>query len=435
MVSLNKTEKKRTSTVVTRIVTAVVRLRPLQIVLALGALTMLASSEVNQQASTESFNSILHAVRPVHEVVVLSSPDKQAVVAVCPALQGRVLTSSANGPTGAGFGWVNTPLIQSRRIQPHFNAYGGEDRVWIGPEGGQYSVFFAPGVPFDLDHWNTPAPVDTEPFELVSQSDTSVRLRKRFELLNYSGSRFHVQIDREVALLPTEGVWASLNLTPLPHLKLVGYESRNRLTNAGNQPWTKQTGLLSLWILGQFQASPSATIAIPIWPGDALGKRVTSDYFGEVPADRLAVQQSAIFLKADAGFRSKLGVSPMRTRGVLGSYDAGSHVLTIVQFTTHGSDAEYVNSLWKIQDNPFHGDVANAYNDGPLGNGKAGLGHFYELESSSPAAAIRPGESVEHIQRTIHLVGNEADLDQVARSVLGVSLTEIRASLPADASR
>jgi hypothetical protein len=200
------------------------------------------------------------------------------------------------------------------------------------------------------------------------------------------------------------------------------------MANSGTAPWTKQGGLLSLWVLGQFEASPESTIVIPIRPGDEheLGKAVTSDYFGQVPADRLTVQATAIFMKADAEFRAKLGINPMRTNGVLGSYDSGNNVLTIIQFTTHGGNSEYVNSLWKIQDRPYEGDVANAYNDGPLGNGKPGLGHFYELESSSPAAALAPGASIEHVHRTIHLAGSEQALDQVARAMLGVDVQTVR---------
>jgi hypothetical protein len=26
---------------------------------------------------------------------------------------------------------------------PHINVFGGEDRFWLGPEGGQFSIFFA----------------------------------------------------------------------------------------------------------------------------------------------------------------------------------------------------------------------------------------------------------------------------------------------------
>ena len=56
----------------------------------------------------------------------------------------------AAGDTGASFGWINRQLIASGKLLPHMNAFGGEDRFWMGPEGGQFSIFFAPGVKFDI---------------------------------------------------------------------------------------------------------------------------------------------------------------------------------------------------------------------------------------------------------------------------------------------
>jgi hypothetical protein len=53
------------------------------------------------------------------------------------------------------------------------------------------------------------------------------------------------------------------------------------------------------------------------------------------------------------------------------------------------------------------------------------MGPFYELETSSPAADLKPGESLSHVQFTLHLTGDPTELDKVSRKVLGVSLEEI----------
>jgi hypothetical protein len=90
---------------------------------------------------------------------------------------------------------------------------------------------------------------------------------------------------------------------------------------------------------------------------------------------------------------------------------------------------DYVNSLWKLQDNPYGGDAANCYNDGPPTPGAKPMGPFFELESSSPAAALAPGKSLSHIHRTIHLSGPKSALDSVARATLGVSLADIKDGL------
>ena len=65
-------------------------------------------------------------------------------------------------------------LIASGKIQPHMNAFGGEDRFWMGPEGGQFSIFFAKGAKFELADWFTPAPFDTQPFKDDRQRARSV---------------------------------------------------------------------------------------------------------------------------------------------------------------------------------------------------------------------------------------------------------------------
>src|SRR5215469_16654948 len=404
----------------------------------LSALVLVAGQLMNAQSNVapRTFSEIVHTASVVGPVVVLSDAHEQALVAVSPQLQGRVLTSSADGWNGRSLGWVNRKLIASRQVQQHFNAYGGEDRIWIAPEGGQFSLFFAPRVPFDLAHWYTPAPVDTEPFDVEQKSKTSVRFRKDLTLQNYSGTNFKIRINREIKLLADSQVWEDLHLAPVGQVRVVAFESNNKVTNIGNAAWDKQSGLVAIWILGQFQASSSTTIVIPIHQGPEaqLGTRATSDYFGTIPATRLAVTPNAVFMKADAEYRGKVGVSPARAAGVLGSYDAGHHLLTIVQQSMPDPRADYVNNAWKIQDLPYKGDATNAYNDGPQSDGKR-LGSFYELESLSSAKALRPGQSIEHMQRTIHLEGDERSLDRIARAVLGVSLEQIAKALPGSESR
>ena len=188
--------------------------------------------------------------------------------------------------------------------------------------------------------------------------------------------------------------------------------------------------MLSVWILGLYNPSPATTVVIPYnaGPEAGLGPVVKDDYFGKVPADRLVVKEKALFFSCDGKCRSKIGLNPQRAKPVLGSYDALNKVLTIVQYNKPEEVREYVNSAWKLQEEPFKGDVVNSYNDGPNEEGKV-MGPFYELESSSPAAALKTGESLTHIHRTVHLTGSEAALNKVAKSVLGVSIDEIKGGL------
>jgi hypothetical protein len=208
-------------------------------------------------------------------------------------------------------------------------------------------------------------------------------------------------------------------------VKAVAFESDNSITNKGTKAWDKKTGMLSIWILSMMNASEKTTVAVPYKQGDSakLGKIVTDDYFGKVPADRLRVQNGLMLFKADASHRSKIGVSPARALPVAGSYDAVNNVLTIAQFSLHEGTTDYVNSLWKIQDHPFAGDAVNSYNDGPI-DGKQ-MGKFYEVESSSPAAALAPEKSMHHMHRTIHLKGSKEELNKIAIKLLGAGVDNI----------
>ena len=100
-------------------------------------------------------------------------------------------------------------------------------------------------------------------------------------------------------------------------------------------------------------------------------------------------------------------------------------MLTLVQYTRPADATSYVNSMWEIQREPYQGDVVNSYNDGPPAPGKPPLGPFYELETSSPALSLAPGEHYTHVHRTFHFVGPEAELDRIANATLKVRTRDI----------
>lgn len=363
--------------------------------------------------------------------MVICDLSSGARIAVVPAYQGRVMTSTAEGEKGMSFGWINKDLIAGGKILPHMNAYGGEDRFWMGPEGGQFAIFFPRHAPFDFEHWQTPSVIDTEPFELICRAGNSASFRRQTKLTNWSGTQFDIQIDRIVRVLSREDVADKLGIE-IPHsLKIVAFESENTLTNKGTEPWSKQTGLLSIWILSMFNPSPETTVVIPFNPGpeDRLGPKVNDAYFGKVPPERLIVKDDVLFFKADGGYRSKIGLSPKRAKPILGSYDSANKLLTLVQYTKPDGATDYVSSIWQLQEAPFDGDAVNSYNDGPLEPGKKPLGPFYELESSSPAVALKPDESVCHIHRVFHLQGPENELGKIAEAVLQVTLQQVKNTL------
>lgn len=405
-------------------------LSSLLLILSFAIVTMMVScSRPSGQVQGTLFKDDLEFLKKHTSVITLTAEDGRAMVAVNPDIQGRVMTSTAAGPEGLSFGWINRELISSGQNNPHINAFGGEDRFWLGPEGGQYSLFFKKDSPFDLEHWFTPPPINEGAFDLVSRDERQVVLKKDMNLVNYSEFEFRIKVDRTIRLLPGTELEA-LGIPLGGKLSWVAFQSDNRITNAGELPWKKETGLVSIWILGMFNPSPDTTIVIPykMGPEEELGPVVNDAYFGKVPADRLKIADGVIYFKGDGQYRSKIGISPLRVLPFCGSYDAGNRVLTIVHLTLPDNPAEhsYVNSMWEIQKDPYAGDVVNSYNDGPAAPGAKPFGPFYELETSSPGAILNPGESLRHVHTTIHIQGEEKDLDPIARKIFGVGLAEIK---------
>jgi hypothetical protein len=206
----------------------------------------------------------------------------------------------------------------------------------------------------------------------------------------------------------------------------VAYRSDNKITNTGDNEWIKQTGLISVWMLGMFNPSPAVVVVIPNKPGneEIMGPQVNDDYFGKISAARLKVSENHIYFRADGKSRGKIGLPPLRATGTMGSFDSDNNILTLLICRMPEGKTEYVNSAWQIQDDPYSGDALNSYNDGPLEDGSQ-MGPFYELEASSPAAALKPGENITHVQCTMHLTGDRQKLNEIALKVLGVSLYQI----------
>jgi hypothetical protein len=401
------------------------------ILLAFIPASAISFAEENKLPNTPSnFGEDVAFLKKHTEVVVLSQGN--AAVAVAPAYQGRVMTSSATGDAGTSYGWLNYKLIQqgvlkgeaaAGKLESKIHVFGGEERFWIGPEGGQFGIFFASGAKFDFDHWKTPPPIDTEPFQVVSSDKTRALFSASFSVANQSGTKFDLAVERTVRMLGAEELSISLGVKVPADLPFVAYETSNRLTNLGKKNWDPSSGLLSVWILGMYKPSPSTVMAIP-FRENAAGPTVNDAYFGKIAADRLKIGKGVVFFKGDGASRGKIGIPPLRATGFAGSYSPDLRCLTIVRCDPTPANGKYVNSMWEQQKDPYAGDLINAYNDGSPAPGQPPLGPFYELETSSPGAELAPGESLTHRQITVHFTGEPKQLDPLASQTLGVSLKE-----------
>jgi len=355
-------------------------------------------------------------------LVVLKKGEAQLIVS--PKYQGKVFTSTSDGETGQSFGWINYKIF-GKTADSHMNAYGGENRLWLGPEGGKYSLFFPPKTKMIFENWKTPAEIDTEAWIMKSRDSNRVVLQKDMTLVNYQGNTLRLKIDRSITILGSEEIMRSTGVPANPQVKSVGYETENILTNQGSQEWTASTGMPCIWILDMFKPSPATVIIVPFEhsPGQDFAKTATTSYFGEIPSDRIRHNDSLLVFKADGKSRGKLGIVASKAKNIAGSYDVLHKVLTIIMFEVDGS-ARYLNQEWNTEKPSFSGDAVNAYNDGPLADGTQ-MGPFYEIESVSPAAFLKPNESRSHRHSVFHFSGNEQELNEISLKLLGISLEKM----------
>ncbi len=383
------------------------------------------NTKSNFVKGTYGYDVSFFAEKKIH-TIELKDEQSKASLLIVPDYQGRVMTSSANGNEGSSFGWINYKLIESGKVSSQFNPYGGEERIWFGPEGGPFSIYFSKGKEQIYSNWVVPQQIDTKPFDIVSQAADSVSFHKEFAIVNASGTNMEIGVDRTIKLLTHAETESALGVAIEPSLNYVAYESDNSLMNNGQSAWTEKTGFLSIWLLSMFNPSEQGVVFIPFREGSEaeLGKVVKDDYFGKVPTDRLLVRDGILFFKTDGKYRSKIGVSPQRSLPWCGSYDPKNHVLTLLWYSKPTEPAKYVNSQWGKQEDPLNGDAVNSYNDGPVEDGSV-MGPFYEIESSSPAALLLPGEKITHKQRIFHITGEEAKLSVIIEKLFNIPVSAI----------
>ena len=380
----------------------------------------------------KTFGEDLEFLKQHLETIVLRNTEGAAIVVV-PEYQGRTMISTNCGDQGSSYGFVNYDAVESDVVDPKINLYGGEDRLWVSPEGGQNSIFFEPGVEMSFDNWRTPAELDSEAFVVQTQTENSISMTKDALFTNWSGTKFNVQIERSVVLLDSATAGQKLG-ADFSKVKLVAHESHNTLINRGTTAWAPETGLIGLWMICMSKPGAKVTLFVPFNSSSEESLTdadiVTANYFSELDETRLKIDRDSkmVYFLGDGQLRSKLGINFERVTNIMGSWDEERQVLSIVNFNLPDSTPAngYNNNLWEIQDAPYAGDVINCYNDGinDSGSGMA-EGGFYEMETISPALALSPGEGYTHIQRTLRMEGDRAELSAVAESLFGVGLDHI----------
>ncbi|GAB4349792.1 MAG: hypothetical protein Kow0099_33050 [Candidatus Abyssubacteria bacterium] len=352
--------------------------------------------------------------------ITLQDGESPGCVLLAPDLSARIMAVSMDGASGENFGFVKPEAIANRGKDPQFNAYGGALRWWIGPEGGQYGVAFPPDTTsFDLGSWYISEEYNGKAFAVAypqSRIGTSALMGAECRVQNASGTRFHIGVTCRISLtgsplLATHGRKARNAGDTLVHF---GYRTETSFENLSSEPLRKETGLVSIWLLGMYIASPEAFVIAP-FERNGTGRIVTDTYFSPdgLSAERLAVKEKQGYLvfRADAHQRSKIGLSRSRASNAIASIDLSRELLTVWRFPVRRAKP-YVNSLWERQERPYAGDVSNSYND----DGK--LGNFYELECSSPALELAPRERFTFPLEIHHFQGPRNTLIRAAERLL-----------------
>lgn len=383
--------------------------------------TVGTSADTTMEKGTYAYDA---AFLKQHTGKVLELSNGYSKILISADYQGRVMTTTATGDTGTSFGWLNYDLISSGEKKKQFNPVGGEERFWIGPEGGQYSIYFKGNDSFTIANWQVPAVIDTVIYDVEESTQSEALFSKKASLTNYSGTKFDINIERSIRLLDKTAIENKLKTSIPADIHYVGYQTENSIQNIGTEDWTRQKGLLSVWLLGMFTPTPKTMVVIPFSPVRNARSFITDNYFGSIPSGRLQIKDSVLFFVCDGKYRSKIGIAPLIAKPIAAGVDFEKNVLTIV-IPEIDKNASYVNSKWEMQNEPYKGDVINSYNDGPLEDGTQ-MGPFFEIESSSPALRLRKGEKGTYKQTTLHFQGGYNSIRQLAQQLLHVDIDSIK---------
>jgi hypothetical protein len=176
-----------------------------------------------------SFTSDLEFLQQHGDVTVLEAPHG-GLVAVSAKYQARIMTSAV-GAHGNSLGWVNRAPISAGITGTPFDNFGGEDRFWLGPEGGQFSLFFPPGAPFELSHWQTPRGFQEGAWDIAARGPAFVSFERSFRVQNSSGYDFDAAVRRRIELMDAAAVAQALRIALPEQVQWVAFRSDNQLNN------------------------------------------------------------------------------------------------------------------------------------------------------------------------------------------------------------
>ncbi len=363
-----------------------------------------------QSPSKASYHSLLTIIKASTNVIELTSNKGQSRLIISPYHQGKVIASTHQGLNGGYNGWINISKLEEN------TGIGGEERLWIGPLGGQFSFYYQQIEPISDDNWEVPEPIDTESYQILETREDFVRMHKTMQLTNFVGTSFNLEIDRTIKLLNKKNIQEHLNILIDDNTNFVAFQTENSLTNKDTIAWKKETGLVGLWSAGMYQGTDDTVVIIPL-KSEAKLKDIYQ-YMGTLDSTKLQLKNNILLYKGDGKYRSKIGVPPQLAPDIYGCYSKSKNRLTIVQYKKE-KDSLYSNSFVSVQDEPYKGEAIPIYNNSA---------DFFELESNAPLKVLQPNETTSHWHRVYHFSHDNVALNKISLKLLGVELKDC--SLP-----
>jgi hypothetical protein len=362
-----------------------------------------------------------------NDAYLLEGRRKGKQVLVCPSLAGRVMGTTYNGAGGDFGGFVDAKAFREG-MKDIWDNWGGEERYWLCPEGGQFDLMFG-GKKNCFDNYRVQDGFNHSKYQVVDQAQTgdSITMKASFNLVNGIGTRFEVESVRRITALDSCPYAVGTGGT----VDFVGFQSESTITNIGKNPWTRETGCLAHWHLGQFLPGPQVIVVIPFRQGHLSDPPIREDYFrefcidGRMPPNRYWTKDGYTLFKADGKCRMKIGQNRSRALGWLASYNLQTHEIILMDYDYY-THLDYAASYWYEQAEPFNGDCISFSAEGPGAPGEPD-GRCYELESMSPAMLLAPGESFTFRTRTMHIKGPRRTMAALCRRQLGPELAALEA--------
>ncbi|TXG34748.1 DUF6786 family protein [Seonamhaeicola maritimus] len=359
-------------------------------------------------STKKNYNYYYNLVKDQHEIVELVSNGGNSRILISPFHQGRILTSTYNNVEGISNGWINEEGLTDLN-----KSIGGEERLWIGPLGSQFSFYFQQIEPIHDDNWKVPSTMESEPYTLIYKDENHVELSKSMNLTNFVGTEFNLEVHRKISILRQEIIQKNLNIKLKNSTKHVAFETNHKLTNLDTTAWVKEKGLLGLWSAGMYPGDDSVVI-IPL-KNDGKKPDILT-YLATIDSTRFIVKKNTVLFKVDGKYRSKIGIPPEFAPNIYGCYSKSKNKLTIVEYKKE-NDLWYSNSFVSIQEEPFQGEAIPIYNNSE---------NFYELESNAPLKILSHGETTSHWHRVYHFSDSSEKLNKISQSLLHIDLNDIK---------